>query len=127
MSKQLDIPKNYQRVMPYLIVREAGKFLRFMQEVFDASSTYCAMRDEHTIQHAELMVGGCTIMFADSTDKYEPRPGGFFIYVEDADVSFQKAIAAGATQITEISDQNYGRSGGVLDPFGNSWWITATK
>ncbi|HWH63940.1 MAG TPA: hypothetical protein VNS50_11725, partial [Ginsengibacter sp.] len=70
MAKNLKIPENYQTVMPYLIVKDAAKFISFMQTVFDAVETYKAMRDENIIMHAEIMIGGSTIMFADSTDTY---------------------------------------------------------
>ena len=127
MAKNSKIPDNYQTVMPYLIVKDAAQFIAFMQKVFDAKETHKSMRDEHTIMHAEIMIGGSTIMFADSTEKFSARTGGFFIYVEDADETFKKAIDAGATIVTEVADQSYGRSGGVQDPFGNVWWITSMK
>ena len=125
MAKNLKIPENYQTVMPYLIVKDAAQFSSFMQTVFDAKETYKAMRDEHIIMHAEIMIGGSTIMFADSTDKFAPRNAGMFIYVDDADETFKKAIDNGATVVNEMADQSYGRSGGVQDPFGNTWWITS--
>lgn len=124
MEKNLKIPENYQTVMPYLIVNNAAKFISFMQTVFDAAETYKAMRDEHTIMHAEIMIGGSTIMFADSTVTYGVRNAGMFIYVDDADATFKKAVENGATVVNEMADQSYGRSGGVEDPFGNTWWIT---
>lgn len=125
MAKNLKIPENYQTVMPYLIVKDAAKFISFMQTVFDAVETYKAMRDENIIMHAEIMIGGSTIMFADSTDTYAVRNAGMFIYVDDADATFKKAIENGATVVNEMADQSYGRSGGVEDPFGNTWWITS--
>ncbi|MEO8412991.1 MAG: VOC family protein [Ginsengibacter sp.] len=124
MDKNAKIPENYQTVMPYLIVKGAAQFISFMQTVFDATETYRAMRDEQTIMHAEIMIGGSTIMFAESTDTYAVRNAGMFIYVEDADAVFKKAMDAGARVVTEMADQSYGRSGGVTDPFGNTWWIT---
>ena len=125
MEKNSKIPENYQTVMPYLIVNGAEKFIVFVKEVFHAEETYRAMRNENTIMHAEIMIGGSTIMFADSTETYGVRNAGMFIYVEDADATFKKAIDAGATVVTEMADQSYGRSGGVKDPFGNTWWITS--
>ena len=125
MAKNLKIPDNYQTVMPYLIVNNASKFIEFMEKVFDAEETHKTMRDEHTVMHAEIMIGGSTIMFADSTEKFGVRTGAFFIYVEDADVAFKKSIDAGATIVTEVADHSYGRSGGVQDPIGNVWWITS--
>ncbi len=127
MVKNLKIPNNYQTVMPYLIVKDAAKFIVFMQKVFDAEEANKSMRDERTIMHGEIMVGGSTIMFADSTEKFNVQTSGLFIYVDDADIAFKKAIDAGATTLMEVADQTYGRSGGVKDPFGNVWWITSMK
>jgi len=125
MNSDLNIPTNYQTVMPYLIINNAENFIVFMQKVFGAKQTHKAMRDAQTIIHAEMMVGGCTIMFADSTEKFQPRTAGLFIYVDDADKTFKKAIDAGATVVMEVADQSCGRSGGVLDLFGNTWWVTS--
>jgi PhnB protein len=127
MKKLSKIPANYQTVMLYLIVKGAAEFIAFTEKVFDARETYKVMRDENTIMHAEIMIGECTIMLADSTDMYAERPAGIFIYVDSADDTYKKAIENGATAITGLSDQPYGRSGGVTDPFGNSWWVTSIK
>ena len=83
------------------------------------------MRDEKIIMHAEIRIGECTIMFADSTDEYTTRPAGLFVYVDNADETYKQAIEAGATSLTKLSNQPYGSSGGVTDPFGNTWWITS--
>jgi PhnB protein len=127
MAKNLKIPDNCQTVMPYLIVKDAAQFITFMQKVFDAKETHKSMRDEHTIMHGEIMIGESTIMFADSTEKFSPKTAGLFIYVDDADETFKKAIDAGATSVMEVANQSYGRSGGVMDPFGNVWWVTRGK
>ena len=119
-----NIPTGYQQVMPYLIIKGAAEFINFMKDVFAAEEKMRHMRDEQIIMHAELTVGECAIMLADATPAFEPRTGGFFIYVADADATYALAIATGAKAISEISDQPYGRSGGVIDPFGNTWWIT---
>lgn len=113
--------------MPYLIINNAPAFIAFTQRVYGAAEIYKAMRDEKTIMHAEIMIGGSTIMFADSTEIYAESPAGLFIYVENADETFKKAIDEGATIVAELADQPYGRSGGVKDPFGNTWWITSVK
>jgi len=127
MTRDKRIPANYQTVMPYLILKDALKFLDFAKNVFGATETYKEMRDENTIMHAEIMIGGSTIMFADSTIDYNPQTAGLFIYVDNADNTYKGAIEAGAVIITELSDQPYGRSGGVKDLFGNIWWITSIK
>ena len=119
------IPEGYNAVMPYLILNNAVGFLEFMREVFDAELTYKAMRDEKTIMHAELKIGDSKIMFAEATEQWKVQPAGLFIYVDEADVVYNKAKLKGAEVVTQMADQSYGRSGGVQDPFGNVWWITS--
>jgi uncharacterized glyoxalase superfamily protein PhnB len=47
-----------------------------------------------------------------------------YLYVPNVDTSYQRALKAGAASVMEPADQFYGdRSGGVKDPFGNSWFI----
>jgi PhnB protein len=125
--KTLTIPEGYQSVMPYLIVENAVGFLNFAKEVFGAEEKYKAMRDENTIQHAELTIGGSVIMFTDATPQYGGRPAGFFIYVADCDEAYEKSLTNGATSIAAPADQAYGRSAGIEDAFGNTWWITSVN
>ena len=125
MAKNLTIPANYQTVMPYLIINNAAAFIAFTQKVFNAKETYKVMRDENCIMHAEIMIGGTTIMLADCTEQFSERTAGLFVYVENADESYQKAIDEGAVIESVVSNQPYGRSGGIKDPFGNTWWITS--
>ncbi len=127
MTRDPRIPANYHTVMPYLILENAGKFISFAEKVFGAKETYKVMRDPKTIMHAEIMIGDSTIMFADTTESYKPMPAALFIYVDNADERYEKALVAGAIAITKVADQPYGRSGGILDPFGNSWWVTSIK
>jgi PhnB protein len=120
----LTIPEGYQQVMPYLIVKGAADFAQFMQDVFGAEEKMRHMRDEHIIAHGEILVVESVIMFADATDAFGPRTGGFMIYVKDADVTYINALAAGATSVMPVADMPYGRSGGVTDQWGNTWWMT---
>ena len=105
--EDLKIPQGYQRVMPYLIVNNAQRFLGFMKTVFDAAEKMKVMRDEEKIMHAELQVGESTIMFADSSKELRTQTAGMFVYVSDADETYNKALAEGATSVMELSDQNY--------------------
>jgi uncharacterized glyoxalase superfamily protein PhnB len=120
-----NIPEDYQTVTTYLIIKNAVAFIQFMQTVFNAEVVNKHMRDENTIMHAELKIGNSIIMLADSTPQYPPANANLFIYVEDADATYKKAIDNGAVIVTELANQSYGRSGGVKDSFGNTWWITS--
>lgn len=123
----INVPQGYQTLMPYLIVPDAGKFSEFMQSVFGAKERYKAMRNEKEIQHAELDINGSVIMFADATEQFAPSPAGMFIYTANCDDAYNKALEQGATSINAPADQPYGRSAGVRDAFGNTWWITSVR
>ena len=123
--KTVNIPEGYPQLMPYLIVENAAAFISFTQKVFDATEKFKTMRDEHTIMHAEISIGESVIMMADATDQFKQQNAGLFIYVDDCDTVFQRALDNGATTVMPPADQSYGRSGGVKDAFGNTWWITS--
>ncbi len=119
------MPEGVNHVMPYLIINNALGFIAFVKDVFDAEErTPRHMRDENTVMHAEVKIGDSVIMLADATPEYPTMPAGMFIYVPDADAAYNRALAAGGVSALEMCDQPYGRTGGVKDPFGNTWWIT---
>lgn len=120
------IPEGYQRVMPYLIIRNAEDFLPFTQQLFGATEKMVRRNDDGTLMHAELFIGNSTIMYANASEQWTPMTAGLYVHVADADASYQLALKLGASSVMEPADQPYGRSCGVLDPFGNTWWITTT-
>lgn len=121
----MEIPKGHQALMPYLIVEDADRFFYFAEKVLDAKLTYPAEKPENLDGHCELNIAGSTIMFAKSGGQWTPRTADMFVYVENADETYDKAVAEGATTVMPPADQDYGRSCGVTDPFGNVWWITS--
>lgn len=124
----MKIPDNQQAVMPYLILNDAAVFLDFTGKVFHAVPNDIIYReDNQTIMHAEIAISGSTIMFAQATAQYTAQTAGLFIYVDDADATFKTAIQNGAKIILALEDKAYGRSGGIQDPSGNTWWITGLK
>lgn len=123
----MKIPPTHQVVMPYLILDGVEAFIDFVKAVFKADITVQGKNADGSIGHCEMQIGGCTIMFSNKTPDWQPRTADFFIYVENADQTFQKALDAGATTVMGLADQPYGRSGGVKDAFGNIWWITSIK
>jgi uncharacterized glyoxalase superfamily protein PhnB len=50
-------------------------------------------------------------------------PAGVFLYVENADEIFDRAMEAGAPLLSELSDRPYGRGCGFGDEWGNQWWV----
>jgi uncharacterized glyoxalase superfamily protein PhnB len=125
MESKLNIPAGQNTVMPYLILKHAPAFLEFARTVFNAREGEIHRHSDNSIMHGQIIVGDSTIMFADSGEQWPPMTAGLFVYVADADDSYDKALAAGGTTVMGLSDQEYGRTCGVKDPCGNTWWITS--
>ncbi len=120
----MNIPIGHQAVMPYLMLEDAAGFIGFVKKVFDAEITHESMRDG-IVGHCEAQIGGSTIMFSNSRDQWTPQTANMFVYVENADETYAKAVENGSQTVMPPDDQDYGRSCGVTDPFGNTWWITS--
>jgi PhnB protein len=126
----MNLSKGHQVVMPYLMLNGALKFIDFVKTVFNAELTASMHRlreDQATVMHSEITIGGSTIMFSDATEQWSVQTANLFVYVSNADETYKKAIDSGATTLMALSDQDYGRSCGVTDPFGNVWWITSVN
>lgn len=125
----MKIAKGHQPVMPYLILENAEGFIQFTKKVFNATEIYKGLRDDGSgkLVHAEVQINGCNIMMADVTHDFGVANANLFVYVDDADATYNLALENGATAINSVADQDYGRGGGITDPFGNVWWITSMK
>ncbi len=111
--------------MPYFILDGAEKFVEFTKSVFGAEETARHLHPDGRIMHAEVRIGDSVIMVGNATEQWPASTGSLFIYVEDADTAYQAALREGATAVLELEDKEYGRSGGVKDPTGVTWWITS--
>lgn len=129
MTSVKPIPEGYHAVTPYLLVQGAEKLINFMKNAFDAKETERYSMPDGSIGHAEVRIGDSVIMVADAQgDEYKPMAAGIHLYVEDCEVTYKRAIGAGATSVREPQDQFYGdRSADVNDQFGNKWWIATHK
>lgn len=118
------VPDGYHTVTPYLTLSNPGAVIDFLKQAFGAQETF-AMRDEHgTVRHAEVKVGNSMLMLGAAHDQYTPRPGNFYLYVDDCDAAYKKALAAGGKSLSEPANQFYGdRHAGVTDSEGNNWWV----
>ncbi len=120
------IPDEYPRVMPYLIVENVGKLMDFLTEVFGAVQVEKMTLPDGSINHGEVRIGDSMIMMGKSNKDYASIPAMLYVYVENTDEAYDKALKAGAKSIMEPSDQFYGdRNAAVADPSGNSWWLAS--
>jgi len=113
-------------VQPYLHLRGSERMIPFLENAFGAVVTGgVPTSPEGHVLHATIRIGDNTLEIDEAHAEFQPMPCHLHLHVNDADAMFARAIRAGATSIDAPSDKPYGRSGGVKDPFGNSWYITS--
>jgi PhnB protein len=130
------IPAGHHTASPYLTIKNAAEALEFYKKAFGANEIYKLMMPDGRLGHAEMRVGDSIIMMADEFPEYGGKapqtlggsPVSIYLYVEDVDAFFKKALAAGAKERKPVMDQFYGdRSGQLEDPFGHLWWVATHK
>jgi PhnB protein len=118
------IPDGFHTVTPYLVVPDAAGLIDFLKEAFDAEEMFRMARPDGGIMHAQVKVGDSVVMMSGASEQCPSMAAGLYLYVEDADRLYQRALAAGATSLMEPMDAFWGdRMGGVKDSSGNCWWI----
>jgi PhnB protein len=110
---------------PYLHPDGAAGMIEFLKQAFGAEEVFLAQSPEGIVFHAKIKVGDSIIEMGDPRGKYPSMPTMFFLYVDDVDAWYARAMAAeGAVSMEEPADQPYGhRVGTVRDPFDNLWYI----
>ena len=125
------VPKGYHTVTPSLFVKGAAKAIDFYKKALGAEEVARFPAPDGTIMHAEIRIGDSTIMLGDEMPQFgkSPKslggtPVGFFVYQENVDAGWKRAIDAGGKEIMPLVDQFWGdRSGCFEDPFGHRWWL----
>ena len=102
---------------PRIVVDDVDAQVRFLRHVFDATG------DVDPGRPAEIRIGDSLLMISSSVER-SVFPAFLYVYVENADATFERAISVGATSIEEPLDTPYGdRRAMVRDPFGNVFQI----
>jgi uncharacterized glyoxalase superfamily protein PhnB len=98
--------------------------IEFMKRAFGARQSMSMANADGSIGHTEMKIGDSFIMLSDAREGNPPMPTSLYVYVEDVDAVYQRAVEAGGTVVMEVQTHFYGdRSGGVKDMCGNNWWI----
>jgi PhnB protein len=117
-------PALLQDLNPGLSVKDAAGFLSFVQSAFGAKNLAKHETNTGTIGHAKLQIGDTVLELAEAHGQWGPRTVALHYYTPNCDDVFNQALRAGAKILQPMKDQFYGdRSGGVLDRWGNHWYI----
>jgi len=107
-------------VAPYMHHQNPLGLIDFLKQAFQAQELGIYHSPEGRLMHAALRIGDAIVEMGEAP----PMPAAFYLYVPDADATYQQAMAAGAKSIYAVADQTWGdRMGMVEDGWGNTWCI----
>ena len=128
------IPKGYNSISPYLVIKGAAQAIEFYKKVFGATEVFRMNQPDGKVSHAELQIGDSRFMLSEENPKMGQgnvsaagigaSPVSIYLYLPDVDRVIEKAVDAGAKVLKPVQDQFYGdRSGFIQDPFGHLWGV----
>jgi PhnB protein len=130
------VPKGHHTVTPFLTLDNAAQAIDWYKRALGAEETARTVGPDGKIMHAEIRIGDSPIMLMDSMmggkgpKAFGGSPASLWLYVEDCDALFKRAVSAGGkvTPHGEMMDQFWGdRSGTFTDPYGYTWSIATHK
>lgn len=110
-------PEGWHTVTPRIVVHDAKQQVEFLRQVFGATGDYRPDRP------SVIKIGDSIVMVSEAAIR-NPMPAFLYIYVDDADQTYRRALQAGASSLEDPMDTPYGdRRGMVKDKWGNTWQI----
>jgi uncharacterized glyoxalase superfamily protein PhnB len=115
-------PDGRHSVIPRIVTDDVGGLAEFLKIVFGASGKL------QSGSPTEMRIGDSVIMISDGGGMRGAMPAFLYVYVENADETYQRAIAAGAESLESPADMPYGdRRAMVRDAWGNVWQIATYR
>jgi PhnB protein len=120
------VPAGLGTVTPYLHPRDAPALIEFLKQAFAAEEMEVHREPRDVVVHAKIRVGSSVIEMGEAHGPWQPMPTMFYLYVDDVDAWYRRALAAGATSQEAPALQPYGeRRAAVRDAFDNQWYLAA--
>ena len=115
------IPEGWHSVTPRLVVHDAGLLVEFLKQAFDATGDY-------RVDMPSVIRIGDSLVMVSSVGPREVMPAYLYLYVDDIDQTYQRALEVGAVSLEQPWDTPYGdRRGMIKDPCGNVWQVATHK
>jgi len=132
------VPAGHHTVTPQLTLDNAAQAIEWYKKALGAQEVARATGPDGKVLHAEIRIGDSLIMLNDdmmggnSPNAIGGSPASLWVYVEDCDALFNRAVAAGAKvpdgPMGQLTDQFWGdRTGTLNDPHGYTWTIATRK
>ena len=121
------IPEGFHTVTPSLVVNDAAKLIDFIKAGLGGNEVMRMPGPGGKIMHAEVKIGDSIVMLTDAMQQ-SPTTTSLFLYVNDVDATYQRAVKAGGKSEREPTNMFWGdRVAEVSDQFGNRWSIATHK
>jgi PhnB protein len=125
------IPEGYHSITPQLTCRDAARAIDFYKSVFGAQEVMRMPDPSGKVMHAEMKIGDSRFMLNDefpgmavAPNPNSPHSSSLFVYTEDVDALFNRAVKSGAREDMALSNMFWGdRYGKFTDPFGHQWGV----
>ena len=129
------VPEGFHTVTPTLTHDDCAAAIDWYKKALGAVEVARSPGPDGKLMHAEIRVGDSPVMMSDNVmgGKGGPKgfggsPAGLWLYVDDCDAIFNRAVGAGAEVVMPIADQFWGdRFGAFNDPFGYRWSVATRK
>jgi len=115
------VPPGWPRMATRIFAADARGFVQFLADVFGATGDY------QTDRPSEIRIGDSVLLISGVAER--AAMGAFlYVYVDDADAAYRRAIAAGARSLEAPANMMYGdRRAMVEDRWGNTWQIATFR
>jgi len=128
------VPDGYHTITPSLTLDNAAQTIDWYKKALGAEELSRSAGPDGKIMHAEVRIGDSRVMVNDvmmgasGPQALGGSPAALWVYVEDCDALFNRAVGAGAQVEMPMADQFWGdRGGAIKDPAGYTWWIASRK
>jgi PhnB protein len=128
------VPSGYHTITPQLTLDNAAQTIDWYKKALGAEELSRSVGPDGKVMHAELKIGNSRFMVNDvmpggkGPKAFGGSPASLWVYVENCDTLFSRAVSAGANVQMPMADQFWGDRGGAFgDPAGYTWWIATRK
>ena len=131
-----NLPEGMHQLSPHLVCDGASDAIAFYERAFGAQELIRIPGDDGRLMHAAMSVNGSSVLLVDENREYgllSPKalggtPVTIHLVVADADATYDRAVAAGATARMPVAEMFWGDRYGVLqDPFGHLWSVATPQ
>jgi len=121
------IPEGLHSVTPQLTIDGCAEAIEFYKKAFGAVEVQRAPDPSgKKVWHAQINIGDSAIFVNDTFPDMGsgPGPASLWLYSDNVDAAFKRAVDAGVTVKMPLADMFWGdRMGSVVDRWGNRWTL----